>query len=153
MGDAIELYIAGETRLFLAGSVVTLGRGDDADVVLHNPNVSRRHGELREVNGTWVFHDLGSAQGTFHGGERVSSLTIAGRVELTLGRPQVGETVGMRTISERERSQEATAMPPGFGGRSDAWFRPTPVDQARESPSQTPWPPFVETRRSELWRR
>lgn len=43
---------------------VVIGRMSTNDVVLSDPNVSRRHAELRRAGGRWLLVDLGSTNGT-----------------------------------------------------------------------------------------
>jgi hypothetical protein len=48
---------------------VTIGRLSANDVVLSDPNVSRRHAELRRNGDRWVIADLGSTNGTLVNGK------------------------------------------------------------------------------------
>jgi hypothetical protein len=41
-----------------------IGRAPEADIVLDDGSVSRRHAELMWRGGTWVIHDIGSKNGT-----------------------------------------------------------------------------------------
>ena len=53
------------------GAEVVIGRSREADVVLDNPAVSRRHARLvRDADGV-VLTDLGSRNGTFRNGRRI----------------------------------------------------------------------------------
>lgn len=54
---------------------VIIGRGLAADLALDDPEVSRRHALLRWVDGDCFVLDLGSANGTFVNGRRVSTPT------------------------------------------------------------------------------
>jgi len=56
----------------LARSVVTCGRADDNEVVLHDASVSRYHARLESGPGGWTVVDPGSTNGTFVNGERIS---------------------------------------------------------------------------------
>jgi signal transduction histidine kinase/pSer/pThr/pTyr-binding forkhead associated (FHA) protein len=52
--------------------LVVLGRGSD-EVPLTDRTISRRHAELRPVDGTWVISDLTSANGTYVNGVRIAT--------------------------------------------------------------------------------
>jgi pSer/pThr/pTyr-binding forkhead associated (FHA) protein len=69
---------------------VTVGRDGGADFELAEPRVSRRHLVLRPGRHGWVLEDVGSTNGTFHEGRRVSLLRIDRPVQLRLGDPDDG---------------------------------------------------------------
>jgi pSer/pThr/pTyr-binding forkhead associated (FHA) protein len=52
------------------GQEVAIGR-QDADLVVEDPEVSRRHAVLRRSGGSVVVEDLDSTNGTFVNGERI----------------------------------------------------------------------------------
>ena len=57
----------------LPATVLRIGRADDNDVVLADLRASRRHAELRRSpGGRYEIADLGSANGTFLNGQRVT---------------------------------------------------------------------------------
>jgi hypothetical protein len=74
----------------LVAATTVLGRGDDADVVLDDPGVSRRHAEIRVTTDgphlVATLHDLGSTNGTFVDGERARVVHLAEGSTITLGR-------------------------------------------------------------------
>jgi Protein of unknown function (DUF3662)/FHA domain len=51
-------------RIAITRTPVVIGRMSSNDVVLSDPNVSRRHAELRRDGGSWRIVDLGSTNGT-----------------------------------------------------------------------------------------
>jgi Protein of unknown function (DUF3662)/FHA domain len=57
----------------LGSSGATLGRSRDCEIVVDDPNVSRRHAEVRPSGGSWTVHDLGSTNGIKVNGRRVES--------------------------------------------------------------------------------
>jgi pSer/pThr/pTyr-binding forkhead associated (FHA) protein len=95
---------------------VTVGRDDEADLNIPHPRVSRRHLVLRPGRRGWVLEDVGSTNGTFHEGRRVSLLRIDGPLRLRLGDPDDG--VELRVEPEPERTGEALAGAPLRLGRA-----------------------------------
>lgn len=69
----------------LSKAVMTLGRDITNDIVINDPEVSRHHCRLTQSTGGCTIEDLGSTNGTFINGQR-----------LTGARPlQPGDTVGL----------------------------------------------------------
>src|SRR5689334_1676073 len=76
----------GDRRYVLEGPRATIGRSKEAECVLSDPNVSRRHAELRRAqNGDWTIADLGSTNGIKVNGRRVSSSRLSPGDEVTVG--------------------------------------------------------------------
>ena len=74
-----------DRRYVLDGPVAVLGRSRDCDCVFEDPNISRRHAELRQAsNGDWAVRDLGSTNGVKINGRRVDSARLAPGEEVTL---------------------------------------------------------------------
>ncbi len=55
---------------------ITLGRSDNCDIVLENPNVSSTHAEIKNVDQRLVLIDLKSTNGSFVNGVKVSKTYI-----------------------------------------------------------------------------
>src|SRR5215475_9633041 len=55
---------------------VTLGRGEEAGVLIEDPEVSRVHAVLCPTPEGLELHDLGSLNGTWVNGERISGPTV-----------------------------------------------------------------------------
>jgi FhaA, N-terminal domain/FHA domain len=79
------LLVGGGRRNVLSGSRVVLGRSREADIVLQDPNVSRRHAELRREDGAWQIVDLGSTNGIKVNGRRVDSQPLREGDQITIG--------------------------------------------------------------------
>ena len=79
------LLVGDGRRNVLSGSKVVLGRSRECDIVVSDPNVSRRHAELRRDNGRWSIVDLGSTNGIKVNGRRVSDAPLRQGDRVTLG--------------------------------------------------------------------
>ncbi len=67
-----RLRIDGRTELLGSGGA-TLGRSREADIVLDDANVSRKHAEVRPSGGSWIVRDLGSTNGVKVNGRRIGA--------------------------------------------------------------------------------
>ena len=50
---------------------VTIGRGEDCDIVLVERQVSRHHAEIRRAGSQYILEDMGSKNGTYVNGREV----------------------------------------------------------------------------------
>src|SRR3954454_5332695 len=55
-----RLRVDGGRSELVGSRGAVLGRSRDADITLDDPNVSRRHAEVRPSGGSWIVNDLGS---------------------------------------------------------------------------------------------
>jgi ABC transport system ATP-binding/permease protein len=62
-----------------------IGRADDNDVVLADLNVSRHHAELRNMGGRYEIVDLGSHNGTYLNGQRITRAPVTERDLVGIG--------------------------------------------------------------------
>jgi hypothetical protein len=69
--------------------VTVIGRATDADIVLDDPGVSRRHAEVHLLDGQARVIDLGSTNGTYLNGERVHAAAIGNGGAITVGRTRI----------------------------------------------------------------
>ncbi len=85
--------------------MIHIGRSTDNDVVLYSAVVSRRHVELRKVNGNWEIVSLG-ANGTFLNGKQIQQTPVSDRIVLRLARsgPQIQIRLGILTLEEIRQS-------------------------------------------------
>jgi pSer/pThr/pTyr-binding forkhead associated (FHA) protein len=77
------LFRSGEfkgRRLPIRVPVANIGRGDYNDVVINDASVSTMHAKLQRREAIWILSDLGSTNGTFVEGDRLS-----GELALTPG--------------------------------------------------------------------
>ncbi len=64
---------------------LVIGRSKDADVQVNDPNVSRRHAELREEGGAYWLVDLDSTNGVEVRGKRVKRVELEDGARFTIG--------------------------------------------------------------------
>jgi pSer/pThr/pTyr-binding forkhead associated (FHA) protein len=63
------------TSLGLADDQITIGRANDATLVLHDDYASSRHARLFPQDGQWIVEDLGSTNGTYLDRQKVTRPT------------------------------------------------------------------------------
>jgi pSer/pThr/pTyr-binding forkhead associated (FHA) protein len=77
------------TTLALTDQQITIGRADDATLVLSDDYASTRHARLFPQDGQWLVEDLGSTNGTYLDRQKVSEPTL-----VPIGVPiRIGKTV------------------------------------------------------------
>jgi pSer/pThr/pTyr-binding forkhead associated (FHA) protein len=91
------------TTLKLTDNVTSLGRHDDCVIRIKSAQVSRRHCELYEVGAQLMLRDLGSSNGTYVNGKRVT-----GEVSLKHG-DEV--TVGAVTLRVAKLGKPVSSLP------------------------------------------
>lgn len=79
------LLVGNGKRNVLSGNRVVLGRSREADIVVDDPNVSRKHAELRRGDGGWQIVDLGSTNGIKVNGRRAEQHALSPGDRITLG--------------------------------------------------------------------
>src|SRR6478672_10886392 len=72
-------------RSVLTGERTTIGRSRECDIVVDDPNVSRKHAEVRRTIDGWAVVDLGSTNGIKVNGRRVKDAVLSPGDEITLG--------------------------------------------------------------------
>lgn len=83
-----KAYLAphgGGARFNLDGVQSVLGRGEDADLRLVDPQVSRQHAKILAVHNRYYIQDLGSTNGTYLNGDRIENERLAHGDLLQLG--------------------------------------------------------------------
>jgi Protein of unknown function (DUF3662)/FHA domain len=77
------------TRHQISKRRVVLGRSKDADLQVQDPNVSRRHAELRQEGATYWLIDLDSTNGVEVRGKRVKRLKLEDGTRFTMGSTEI----------------------------------------------------------------
>jgi len=76
-------------RIAVTKEPVVIGRLSTNDVVLSDPNVSRRHAELRREGSQWTIIDLGSTNGTVVNGKLAREHRLKDGDKLTFGNTEL----------------------------------------------------------------
>lgn len=74
------------SRYLLDQDLVRLGRDPEADILLDDITVSRRHAEVRRGDQGFVLHDDGSLNGTYLNRRRIEDATLHPGDEIQIGR-------------------------------------------------------------------
>jgi hypothetical protein len=85
-GAAVGSLAMGDgRRVGIGEDPVSIGRLPECDIVLSDPNVSRRHAEVRRRGNDFVVVDLGSTNGTKVNGAGVRERVLVDGDEITVG--------------------------------------------------------------------
>jgi FhaA, N-terminal domain/FHA domain len=86
--ESVWLSVNGE-RVPVDKRVMVLGRAQDCDVRISDPNVSRRHAEVRQEETSYWIVDLGSTNGMDVNGQRLRQAKLEDGDRITLGSTDV----------------------------------------------------------------
>jgi len=105
MSSEILVAVAGHTDVLRFVHTVSVGRAETNTIVLDDGIVSGNHLELRRAGDGWELVDLGSTNGTYIDGERVTQVVLGPRTEvvLGLGGPRLSLTIPGRTTPDPTR--------------------------------------------------
>ena len=73
-------------REVITKTETTIGRGDECDVVVANPGVSRVHAIVKSDGRQFFLHDSGSSNGLYHDDHLVRELKLFGGAEVVMGK-------------------------------------------------------------------
>lgn len=110
--------------------IVTLGRDITNDITINDPEVSRHHMRLTRGAGGYTLEDLGSTNGTFVNGQR-----------LTGARPlRDGDMIGLGETVTLGYESGAGMQPPGYGP-ADQGMPMTAPNSPMSRPAPSPYAP------------
>ncbi len=89
LAHAPAVLVVNGKRHELGARTVVLGRSRDADITVDDPNISRKHAEIRREEGAWWIVDLGSTNGVEVNGRRVDRAKLTGSERLVLGQTDI----------------------------------------------------------------
>lgn len=139
------------TQIPLQTEQLTIGRSAGNDLVLADPEVSRRHVRIVRRADGFAVEDTGSTNGTFVNGQRISHLTLLQDGDTI----DLGDTVRLRFVALFEAAEPvAQPAPVDVAERPTQAYSPAihPVDipptaqPASPSPAQPAPPPPVQPR-------
>ncbi|MDQ3892211.1 MAG: DUF3662 and FHA domain-containing protein [Actinomycetota bacterium] len=110
--EVVELVLDDEPHPLEGRGPWSIGRSEENDIVIQDPNVSRRHAQLSRSENGFIIEDLGSTNGTLLDGAPIDRERIENGDELTFG--------GITTRFVRRMSGPASppdARKRGHGGR------------------------------------
>src|SRR5918999_2073088 len=104
------------------GPSLIVGRAPNSDVPIFDPTISRRHAELQCGNGGFAIRDLGSSNGTYVNGEKITQRAIAPGDVLTFGKVSFRVTEAPDTPAPVPRASPAHPTPDS-GSRAGGTIR------------------------------
>lgn len=113
MPGVLTVREGGAERRVVVDGRALVGRDPDCEVVLESRSVSRRHALLEGAGEVWIVRDLGSANGLFVEGRRVSEAPLKGRTSLRFGDVDATFDVGGES---RPSGAERGTRPPSATG-------------------------------------
>ena len=76
----------GIQRVYRLAEVTVIGRGTSCDIVVTDPMASKRHAQIREINGRYLLTDLESTNGTLLAGQRIDTeVSLQDGEEISIG--------------------------------------------------------------------
>jgi len=82
--------------------VTVIGRDAEADIVVDDPGVSRRHLEIRVTPDGVVATDMGSTNGLYVEGHQVPAATLLDGNTMTIGRTRIMFWTGSASGADNE---------------------------------------------------
>ena len=101
------LIIDGRQPIMLSSPIISIGRHSSNDIVIQDPQVSRKHLQLRAEKGSYLLFDLSSTGGTFINNKPISSAKLKpgdvikiGKTLLIYSHDQEKKGTGTRVLSQ-----------------------------------------------------
>jgi len=83
--EIVEIILGDEKHTLDGRGPWGVGRSQENDIVINDPNVSRRHARISRADNAFLVEDLGSTNGTLLDGAPIDREMIEGGDELTFG--------------------------------------------------------------------
>lgn len=117
-------------RVFPLGETTLVGRSPDCDLQFAAAHLSRRHAQLQIVDGLLFVKDLGSSNGTYLNGEKVTETRVRRGDELrfdTLSFGVLGPVDDLGKTTVRRNHPDRTSAPSARAPTAEAVRRATPT--------------------------
>jgi pSer/pThr/pTyr-binding forkhead associated (FHA) protein len=113
----------------ITGAQAIIGREEGLDIVLQDPEASRRHTRISWQGGRYVAEDMGSTNGTFINGVQITAPQVL----------NLGDSIGIgqtAMVFQMVGGQPADVMPGGFAQQPPS-YSPQVVGQSTETNKTT----------------
>jgi pSer/pThr/pTyr-binding forkhead associated (FHA) protein len=121
----------------MEGDVLTIGREAGNQIVINDAEVSRKHTQFVLQGGKYVVTDLGSTNGTFVNGQRVTGQHVLQPGEVISLGEQITLLFEAVTVVDPNATMLSAGKPPA-AARSAPKPRPQPVEQEAAYAGQVP---------------
>jgi pSer/pThr/pTyr-binding forkhead associated (FHA) protein len=113
MPGVLTVREAGTERRIVFHARAVVGRDPDCEVVLQSRSVSRKHAIVERIGDAWVARDLGSANGLYVEGKRVTESPLSPGASLRFGDVEASFEAGgaPRTTSAERLAQSLSVAP------------------------------------------
>jgi RsiW-degrading membrane proteinase PrsW (M82 family) len=96
--STLQVTFNGQNFTFAPGTTVRIGRSSENDIVINDPTVSRRHGQLSWEASGWLWQNSGQAP-TFLSGQPVAQFAVGQQVDIHLASPR-GPALRLATAAD-----------------------------------------------------
>jgi len=121
----------------LEGDVLTIGRDASNQIPINDAEISRKHSQLVLQGGKYVLTDLGSTNGTFVNGQRVTGQHVLQPGEVISLGEQINLLFEAVTVNDPNATMLSSGKPPAVA-RSAPRPQPQPVPQPAVYAGQVP---------------
>ena len=122
--EIVELTIDGKSHSLEGAGPWTVGRSEENDITISDPNISRKHARLLRAQNGFIVEDLGSTNGTLLDGAPIDRERIENGDELTFGQ-SVARFIRRNDASgegrERRCSGQLRPVRTGAPGADKCW--------------------------------
>lgn len=123
-------------RFSLDRKTVTIGRGNDNDIVIDSISASGRHAEMRRVEGGYELEDMGSTNGIKFSGVRHKKIALDSGMSLKLGEVTFDFTLTADELDALalEKPVSQTPLPPAVASAEihlEETPEPVPEEEAK----------------------